>query len=162
MKFQLKFAVRVPSISFLLLKWSTGWPTACTVCVGGGSFQVNLAPSEKSKVSVSHHNDAFVSWRKTIIKVIYFLLLEKTITLQISTGHQKFVWQIWGFDWQMLCLIGHAADAKLKSIFFLKKTWIMVVTLIHLFSLNIQLKYHVYIKINVNRLLLPILIQESH
>ena len=52
-KCQFKVALVVPSKSCLLLKCFTGSAAACTIWVGGGSFQVKLAPSEKSKASVS-------------------------------------------------------------------------------------------------------------
>ena len=58
---QLKFKLMVPSRSCLLLKWFTVTGAACTIWVGGGSFQVKLLPSEKSKASVSHLWNDFVS-----------------------------------------------------------------------------------------------------
>ena len=51
---QLKLALLVSSRSRLLLKWPTGLGTACTIWVGGGSFQVKLLQSEKSKASMSY------------------------------------------------------------------------------------------------------------
>ena len=62
---QLKLALMVPSRSRLLLKWSTGLWTACTIWIGGGSFQVKLLPSEKSKASLSY------------LILIHFCLLKK-------------------------------------------------------------------------------------